>query len=55
MSINELTENTTIENNLLKLLLEIEYSFRAEDREDLHSEQGRLHQNLLKIINEPFV
>ena len=55
MRINEIAKDrssTAIEKDPLHLLLEIERRFREEERNNLRSERGRSHQNLLRIIKE---
>ena len=43
---------TAVKNDPFHLLLEIERRFREEERKNLHSERGRSHQNLLRIIKK---
>jgi hypothetical protein len=55
MRTNEISKDgscTAVEKDPLHLLLEIERRFREEERKNLHSERGRSHQNLLKIIKK---
>jgi hypothetical protein len=56
MRINEISKDVScsaVERDLLHLLLKIERRFREEERKNPHSQRGRSHQNLLRIINAP--
>jgi hypothetical protein len=55
MRTNEISKDdfcTAVEKDPLHLLLEIERRFREEERKNLHSQRGRLHQNLLRILKD---
>jgi hypothetical protein len=55
MRFNEIPKDVNrpaVQNDLFHLLLEIERQFRAEERNNLSSKRGSLHQNFVKIIKD---